>query len=93
MFTFRKTDSKVLHQIKAICFEIGHFYQSQNDYFDFFNESHVLRKPGTDIEDGRCTWLSIAAMERATSEQRKVLIECYGKKGKHYKYLNTNIFY
>lgn len=59
---------------------MGYFYQSQNDYFDFFSQT-VLRKPGTDIEDGRCTWLAITAMERATPAQKKILAESYGRKG------------
>ena len=33
---------------------------------------------GRDIEDGRLTWLVIAAYQRANAVQRKALVENYG---------------
>lgn len=42
----------------------------------------MLRKPGTDIEDSRVTWLALMAMDIATEPQKAKLIENYGKRGK-----------
>lgn len=33
---------------------------------------------GTDIQDTKCSWLVVQALERATPEQRKLLEENYG---------------
>lgn len=67
--------------MKSICYELGHFYQSQNDFLDCFSETGVLKKPGTDIEDGKCTWLASTAMEHASDEQKAILKKCYAKNG------------
>ncbi|XP_055309726.1 farnesyl pyrophosphate synthase-like [Sitodiplosis mosellana] len=72
-------NAKIFGDIKTICYELGHFYQSQNDFLDCFSESGVLKKPGTDIEDGKCTWLAVTAMEHASDEQKAILKKCYAK--------------
>lgn len=78
----RKADPDTLRQVKEICYDIGHYYQSQNDFFDFYSETNVMRKPGTDIEDNRITWLALTAMDNATPPQKSILTENYGKKGR-----------
>lgn len=60
---------------------MGHFYQVQNDFLDCFSEPDVLKKPGTDIEDSKCTWLAVLVMERGTEQQQNIMKECYGKNG------------
>ncbi|XP_031621837.1 farnesyl pyrophosphate synthase-like [Contarinia nasturtii] len=72
-------NEQMFEDIKNISNDAGHFYQVQNDYFDCFNDANVLRKPGTDIEDGRCTWLAVTAMEHVSDEQKDILIKCYGQ--------------
>lgn len=34
-------------------------------------------KKGTDIQSGKCSWLAVVALQRATSAQRALLEECY----------------
>jgi farnesyl diphosphate synthase len=41
----------------------------------------VTGKVGTDIQDGKCSWLAVVAMQRASEDQKKVMLECYGKNG------------
>ncbi|XP_039309726.1 farnesyl pyrophosphate synthase-like [Solenopsis invicta] len=66
----------MVKQLETILLEMGHFYQVQDDCLGCFFDG--LRKDSTDIEEGRCTWLIIKALERVTPEQRKILEECYG---------------
>lgn len=56
-------------------------FKVQNDFLDCFGDPDVLKKPGTDIEDGKCTWLAVSAMELASNKQKGVLVECYGRNG------------
>lgn len=79
---FRYKDDKNFNDIKEISFEIGHFYQAQNDFLDCFGDPVVLKKPGTDIKDGKCTWLAALTMESlGNDEQREIMKKCYGKNG------------
>lgn len=58
---------------------------------DFFDETEFLRKPGNDIQVGKCSWLIAKALEISTSEQRTILIENYGKNGRKKNNLNINL--
>lgn len=76
------SDPKVFERMKLICYDIGHFYQVQNDFLDCFDEN-VMKKPGTDIQDGKCTWLAVKCMELCSEhDQQHVMEKCYGKNGK-----------
>ncbi|XP_039306136.1 farnesyl pyrophosphate synthase isoform X1 [Solenopsis invicta] len=72
-------DSEIFKQSETILSElIIPLYQIQDDYLGCFGDFEVLGKDGTDIEEGKCTWLIVKALERVTPEQRKILEECYG---------------
>ncbi|XP_011175170.1 farnesyl pyrophosphate synthase [Solenopsis invicta] len=71
-------DLNMFKQANVILLDIGHLFQVQIDYLNCFGDSDVYGKDSTDIQKGKCTWLIVAALLRATSEQRKVLKECYG---------------
>ncbi|XP_011161325.1 farnesyl pyrophosphate synthase [Solenopsis invicta] len=71
-------DSEMFNQAQAILLEIGRLFQVQDDYLDCFGDSNVSGKNSTDIQDGKCTWLIVVALQRATPEQRKILEESYG---------------
>ncbi|XP_011161322.1 farnesyl pyrophosphate synthase [Solenopsis invicta] len=69
-------DPEMFRQAKTILLEMGHLFQVQDDYLSCFQES--CGKDNTDIQEGKCTWLAVVALQRATPEQRKILEECYG---------------
>lgn len=58
---------------------ISYFLQVQDDYLDVFGDPAVTGKIGTDIQENKCSWLIVQALERCTPEQRKVLERCYGQ--------------
>lgn len=65
-------------QLQDIAIAFGKYAQVQDDYLDAFEDPVVLGKIGTDIQEGKCTWLVIKALERCTADQRKLLEENYG---------------
>ncbi|ONK78037.1 uncharacterized protein A4U43_C02F13540 [Asparagus officinalis] len=66
-------------EVKNILVEMGTYFQVQDDYLDCFGAPEVIGKIGTDIEDFKCSWLIVQALERANENQMKLLSENYGK--------------
>uniref|UniRef100_A0A1B0CYT9 Farnesyl pyrophosphate synthase n=1 Tax=Phlebotomus papatasi TaxID=29031 RepID=A0A1B0CYT9_PHLPP len=71
-------DPEAFRQAEAICLEIGYFVQLQNDFLDCFGDPEITGKLGTDIQEGKCTWLAVMCLQRATMAQKMILKECYG---------------
>ncbi|KAJ5153196.1 uncharacterized protein N7482_009674 [Penicillium canariense] len=69
-----------MEQAESILVAMGTYFQVQDDYLDNFADPTVLGKVGTDILDGKCSWLAVQALERCNAEQRLLLEENYGRK-------------
>uniref|UniRef100_A0A2N9EWP8 Farnesyl pyrophosphate synthase n=1 Tax=Fagus sylvatica TaxID=28930 RepID=A0A2N9EWP8_FAGSY len=65
--------------VKNILVDMGIYFQVQDDYLDCFGAPETIGKIGTDIEDFKCSWLVVKALEHSNEEQKKVLYENYGK--------------
>ncbi|KAL2945038.1 Farnesyl pyrophosphate synthase 1 [Bienertia sinuspersici] len=63
---------------KNILVDMENHFQIQADYLDCYGERHNC-KTGTDIEDYKCSWLVVKALELCNDDQKKVLHENYGK--------------
>ncbi|KAI1280531.1 Farnesyl pyrophosphate synthase [Halotydeus destructor] len=71
------TDRKRHSDAESVLLKMGHFFQVQDDYLDCFADPEVLGKIGTDIQDGKCSWPIVVALQLASNEQREILQQNY----------------
>ncbi|KAM5588958.1 farnesyl pyrophosphate synthase 1 [Rosa sericea] len=64
--------------VKNLLVDMGIYFQVQDDYLDCFGDPETIGKIGTDIEDFKCSWLVVKALELSNEEQKKILHENYG---------------
>jgi farnesyl diphosphate synthase len=72
-------DNTTKEQARSLLLEMGHFFQVQDDYLDCFGDTDTTGKIGTDIADCKCSWLVVAALQRASPVQRQIIMENYGQ--------------
>ncbi|KAF7491324.1 Farnesyl pyrophosphate synthase [Sarcoptes scabiei] len=80
LFLSNQTDRNIHQSIEEILMEIGEMFQIQDDYLDCFGDQNRTGKIGTDIQEGKCTWLLMETLKRIAkdSEQLKIFNEYYG---------------
>ncbi|XP_028158133.1 farnesyl pyrophosphate synthase-like [Ostrinia furnacalis] len=73
-----KTDVNLQENVHNICSQMGMLYQIQEDFQNCFGDETIIGTEGTDIQEGKCTWLAVTALQRFTPHQRVVFEACYG---------------
>ncbi|PJF18276.1 Farnesyl pyrophosphate synthase [Paramicrosporidium saccamoebae] len=75
-------EEAVLPELESVLIDLGELFQIQDDYLDCFGDPKVIGKIGTDIVEGKCTWLIVTALKskNLTAEMRASLAQHYGQK-------------
>lgn len=78
-----RAESSRSPQLERILVMLGEYFQVQDDFLDCYGDPVVMGKIGTDIREGKCTWLIVMALGSPllTPTQREMLAENYGKGG------------
>ena len=76
----RADEEELLANVGEVSAHIGQLFQEQDDYLDVFGDASVTGKVGTDVWDGKTTWIFAYALERADEAQRDELTKHYGSK-------------
>lgn len=79
MITSGLTSPEAYATAERICCSMGEYFQIQDDYLDCYGKPEVIGKIGTDIQDNKCSWLVVQALQRASPIQRRTLMDNYGK--------------
>lgn len=73
------TADAAFDEARDILVEMGEYFQIQDDYLDCYGDEATIGKIGTDIQDNKCSWLVVQAMDRASEAQLAVLKARYGR--------------
>lgn len=66
-------------QLRELCILLGRYFQIRDDFLDAFADPSVLGKEGTDIQEGKCSWVILTVFSLCSEEDREALKELYGK--------------
>jgi farnesyl diphosphate synthase len=66
-------DPKQLKVVEDISLLLGELFQAQDDYLDCFGDPAHIGKIGTDIQDHKCTWLLVQALDRIDQDEMEIL--------------------
>lgn len=72
-------DPKLYNKAREVLLIMGEYFQIQDDYLDCYGAPEVIGKVGTDIQDNKCSWLVIQALNLVNAKQRKILEVNYGQ--------------
>lgn len=72
-------DIEIHRNVEELMLMIGQLFQIQDDFLDLYGNPKLTGKIGTDIIEGKCSWLIVNALKLADNDQLKIIREHYGK--------------
>ena len=66
-------NAELYRHAECILLAMGHLYNVQDDYIDCYGDPSITGKIGTDIGEGKCSWLIVQALNIANENQKQIL--------------------
>jgi farnesyl diphosphate synthase len=66
-------DKLAAESLRKLFMELGFYFQVQDDYLDVYGDPAQTGKIGTDIYEGKVTWLACTAFKLANEDQKAVI--------------------
>ncbi|RWS19336.1 farnesyl pyrophosphate synthase-like protein, partial [Leptotrombidium deliense] len=79
LYLLNLTDENLHHWATTVADKIGILFQTQDDFIDVYGDNNQTGKIGTDITNGKCTWLVVHALTNMNDNQRKTFVQHFGK--------------
>ncbi|XP_013136944.1 PREDICTED: farnesyl pyrophosphate synthase 1-like [Papilio polytes] len=74
-----KLNRKSFEIVDDVCTDIGTMVQIHNDLLNYFDTKGMTEgKTGTDIQEGKCSWVAVTVLRHCTPGQRRIFIDNYG---------------
>lgn len=73
------TDPAMYDKAREILTIMGIYFQIQDDFLDCYGTPEVIGKIGTDIQDNKCSWLVVQALDIVSPNERQILEDNYGQ--------------
>ncbi|CAL8133523.1 unnamed protein product [Orchesella dallaii] len=69
----------LMDNLETLAMNIGYMFQVLDDYLDCYGSITKTGKIGTDIQNGKCSWLFVRSKELCSKEQLLELYDNYGQ--------------
>ncbi|VDD89766.1 unnamed protein product [Enterobius vermicularis] len=56
-------------ELEPLCVNLGYLFQAQDDFLDCYGHVEDTGKTGTDLKEGKCTWITCKAVEKLESPE------------------------
>ncbi|CAL8134388.1 unnamed protein product [Orchesella dallaii] len=76
-------DNMMVKHLEQFALKLGYLFQVQDDFLDCFASENITGKIGTDIQNGKCTWLFVSAKKKCSQGELELLLDNYGHEDPH----------
>ncbi|CAB3257012.1 unnamed protein product [Arctia plantaginis] len=73
----KDVDMNTYDGMHDVCDKLSKLYVMQDDYLDCYADEAATGKVGNDIQQGKCSWFAVTALQRCNEAQRQLFTKHY----------------
>uniref|UniRef100_A0A0N5AK48 Farnesyl pyrophosphate synthase n=1 Tax=Syphacia muris TaxID=451379 RepID=A0A0N5AK48_9BILA len=62
-------------ETESVCLKLGYLFQAQDDFLDCFGNHNTTGKLGSDLKEGKCTWVTCKVAEMLNSSSNSSFVD------------------